>query len=917
MKKWITIILSTFLTFIITTPVVADETITNPHVLFLSSYNYRFESNPLQLDGITDVLSGKANIDYVFMNTKELDYEEVIERVHEDVIRISNYSKLDYVIAADDAALHFAIDYQDELFSDTDIIFEGINDVDFAKEAAKDPHITGVIETFPIKETIEVAKKLNPTATTVTAIMDNTISGLGSTKQFMDCKNAFPELSFTTINSSELTKNELINAIKKCGDNTILLYLLCTSDADGNKYTADEGVKLVYDNASVPIFKADELGMNEGVTGGVMISYHDMAADAANIVLSLAGGSNISDFPVSTTKTFANFDIQVMKKFKITKTEVIKAFGPNATFINEDPSFYEEHRQVLIPSITISTLLIIFLIAMLMAAKKNRKTMWKMLDREKMLNNLLNNMPGGMVVYKFRKPDFTKSEIRYFSRGVPKLSERTDEEFKEWTKDETFICFKDMENYHEILAELHKDVSNKMPFSFSYHRVNPDGKVVRISIGASWAYDDVNGNRTYYAVFMNESLQEQVIIAEQEAFKAKAADNAKSEFLSNMSHDMRTPVSTILGITELALSDGTTKEEMTDSLHKIQYISEYLIGIVNDILNMSRIERGKFTVNYEWTSLAEVLQRSVDLIRPEMEKKKINFVYPDFSRLNQVEFYIDVLKTQRMLVNILSNACKFTDIGGNVTLSAKNIKHDDTTSTDQLMIEDNGCGMSKEFLKEIFTPFAQEKTKNSGQNPGTGLGLVIAKHYSQAMGGDIEVESELGKGTKFTITQSYRYRYKNQNNQETEKIHDYDSSFLVGKHILVCEDSKILSEIERKQLEMKNCNADVAENGRIGLEMFLRSEEGHYDAILMDIRMPEMGGLEATKLIRHSGRIDAKDIPIIAMSANAYQEDIDKSLEAGMNAHLAKPVPVEVMFSTLVKYIRNREKNDISNKEAF
>jgi signal transduction histidine kinase/ActR/RegA family two-component response regulator len=889
------------------------KTSNNPHVLFLSSYSYQWESNPLMLRGCSETLSDKAIIDYEFMDTKRLDYEDVKDRVYQDIVSFEEDSQFDYVITADDAALHFAVEFQDDLFANTPIIFEGINDVDFAYEAAKNPLITGLIETFPLEETIDLALKINPKATAITVISDDTISGQGSTKQFMACQENHTDLDFNVIDCSKLTASELSRTVENCDKDTILIYLMMTTDKDGNHYTHNEAIHYLTESADVPIYKADELGMGEGIIGGVVISYYDMAAQAANIVLSIAQGAEISQFPIINTTTYCEFDMNVMKKFGITKTTVLSSYDGEIKFINENKTYFEEHQSALIPAGIIICLLIAILIIFITSVKKNRKIMHEMVDRDRMLDNLLKNMPGGMIIYKFMRPSFKTAKIAYFSKGIPKLSNRTDEEFKTWMGKDAFANLKEEVDHSEILQTVYENVQKRKPISLSYHRKDRNGRRMMISLAATWSYDDANGNRVYYAVFMDETLQDQVLAAEKEAFLAKASDTAKSEFLSNMSHDIRTPISTIIGITDLAESETDDPTAMKKDIVDIHETSQYLLGIVNDILDMSRIESGKYTLNYKWARIAEVMHSCINIVKPDMEKKKIHFIYPDMSNYENIEYYIDVLKTQRMLVNILNNACKFTGEGGTVSLTIRNLKHNDTNATDLITIEDNGCGMSEEFLKTIFTPFAQENNPYSDQQPGTGLGLVLARQNARAMGGDITVESKLGQGTKFMITYQYRYRDADQNTEKEPAINQYDANVLNGKRILVCEDSSIIAEIEKKQLEAKKCIVDIAADGRMAVNMFLKSRPAYYDAILMDIRMPVMNGLEAAQHIREAERSDAKDVPIIAMSANAYQEDIDKSINAGMNAHLAKPVDTSLMFATLVKHIMDRENKGVSN----
>ena len=316
---------------------------------------------------------------------------------------------------------------------------------------------------------------------------------------------------------------------------------------------------------------------------------------------------------------------------------------------------------------------------------------------------------------------------------------------------------------------------------------------------------------------------------------------------------------------------------------------------------MSRIESGKFSLSCRWVSPIDVMQPCMDMIKPAMEEKNITFITPSLEKIKTIEYYVDVLKSQRMLMNILNNAYKFTGKGGHVTVSINNVTHDDTTSTDEIAIEDDGCGMSEEFLGRIFTSFAQEENIYSSEVPGTGLGLALARENARAMGGDIRVESKLGVGSKFIITFPYKYRTVSEEScEKRRKAHE--ASDLGGKNILLCEDNEINAVIGERLLEKKGCVVTLAENGRAGLDIFTQSSVGHFDAILMDIRMPVMNGLETTKRIRSLDRPDSV-LPIIALSANAFEEDMDASRAAGMDAHLSKPIEPEKLYNCLAQCI--------------
>lgn len=380
---------------------------------------------------------------------------------------------------------------------------------------------------------------------------------------------------------------------------------------------------------------------------------------------------------------------------------------------------------------------------------------------------------------------------------------------------------------------------------------------------------------------------------------AKVASNAKTSFLSQMSHEIRTPMNAIIGMTQLA-EQTKNPAEIMHYLEQIDSSSQYLLGIINDILDMSRIESGKLELHPQWVDSGKIVKDCIEMLKPSMEKKQIKFVYPEkLNSLNYV-FYVDPLRVQQIYMNLLNNAVKFTPEGGTITLSMKNIVRDETSARDRICIEDTGCGMSKEFLTRIFHPFEMEENPYSASVQGTGLGLALVKSFVTQMGGEIWVESELGKGSVFTMELPYKYKKKEKKDEIEE---DIKITNLAEKRILLVDDHPLNREIAKKLLENEQAQVTVVVDGKDACDIFRQSEAYYFDAILMDIRMPVMDGLEATGEIRRMKREDAQSIPIIAMTANAFDEDMEKSLKAGMNAHLAKPIEPDKLYLTLAKFV--------------
>ena len=398
--------------------------------------------------------------------------------------------------------------------------------------------------------------------------------------------------------------------------------------------------------------------------------------------------------------------------------------------------------------------------------------------------------------------------------------------------------------------------------------------------------------RTFDRIQENEQLEAKL-------FAAEEASKAKTFFMSNMSHDIRTPLNAIIGYTTLANREKVTYEEKSGYIDKIEMASRQLLEIVNDVLDMSRIESGKFSLEPTCVNIENCIQESGDLVRTQLEAKNIDFSVS--SDVSHKWVMCDKVMLDRALMNLLCNAGKFTGENGSVSLTLTELGGDDETASYEIRIKDTGIGMSEEFAERLFIPFERERTSTVSRIQGTGLGLAITKSIVDMMGGNITVQTEKGKGTEFTVTVDFPLT---EPQEETRSAASDDFTF-EGMRALLVEDNMINMEIAQMLLEQAGFLIETAEDGKIALEMTAASEPGYYDVILMDIQMPVMDGYTAAQAIRKLPDARLAGIPIIAMTANAFQEDIKKAEDAGMSGHIAKPLDIPAMKATLRHTLKN------------
>ncbi|MCI8854048.1 MAG: response regulator [Lachnospiraceae bacterium] len=463
---------------------------------------------------------------------------------------------------------------------------------------------------------------------------------------------------------------------------------------------------------------------------------------------------------------------------------------------------------------------------------------------------------------------------------------------------------------------LWKELEEKGQCYVTY-RVGPEGDTEYFQMKAVCAgvweknHGMVLGFRSVDEEIRNEMEQKDLL--EDALLQANRANQAKSAFLSNMSHDIRTPMNAIVGFTTLAISHIDKKERVEEYLQKIMTSGNHLLGLINDVLDMSRIESGKMHLEEEPCSLPELLHNLHSIIQPNIFDKQQNFSI-DLKEIQNTEIYCDKLRVNQVLLNLISNSMKYTEAGGSIDLwvtEKKEALREDVAEY-EFTVRDTGIGMSSEFLNHIFEPFEREKNTTISGIQGTGLGMAITKNIVDMMHGSIGVESEPGVGTEFKVCLPFRLvkegepgegSHVDAEQREPESLRPGDTDgkeeHQIAGRILLAEDNELNQEIAVELLGDAGFCTEVAMNGQIAVEMLEHSEPGYYQLVLMDVQMPVMDGYEAAKAIRQLPDLRLAEIPILAMTANAFEEDRQEALRCGMNGHIAKPIDVDKLFDTL------------------
>ena len=442
----------------------------------------------------------------------------------------------------------------------------------------------------------------------------------------------------------------------------------------------------------------------------------------------------------------------------------------------------------------------------------------------------------------------------------------------------------------ELSNVIEKLKANKV-YTIYVSEKTPDGRILRKALKHTFLEGDeriINVVKTDITEAVER--EERVTARLEQALRDKErAMSAQRNFLTRISHEVRTPMNAIIGLADILEEDKNDPVALDKAIKQIKYSGEFLLSLVNDVLDVSRIEQDKFTIRKDKATFSDLFEAIDMMIVPMCQAKDVTYgCYSDIPTDCFVS--TDIMRLTQLFVNLLSNSVKYTDIGGTINFEAHRVSENANQISCQFKVIDNGIGMSPEFQRHIFEPFRQEARMAGAEFSGTGLGLAIVKGIVDTLGGTIQVRSTMGKGTVFIVNLSFDKVTPGDIDRMPQENFD-----LTGRHILVVEDNEINREIAATLLNKKNAETFTAENGAIAVDMFQASEEGFYDTVLMDIRMPVMGGVEAAEMIRSLGRKDSATVHIIAMTADIIEVTEDSPFDAA----LTKPVNPKVLYSTI------------------
>ena len=525
--------------------------------------------------------------------------------------------------------------------------------------------------------------------------------------------------------------------------------------------------------------------------------------------------------------------------------------------------------------------------------QKLRKKDQQLLAREELFSSLSHNVDDVFLMI-----DTGTGKVEYISPNVRRIlgisTEAVQEDFHVLCSAGGYHCRSRLDDLMQMEPGTQQEWNREF-----IHQETGEPRYIHVT----GFINDAQGAKKCIVDLSDRTGEHQTMLAVEAALEvAEKASKAKTDFLSNMSHDIRTPMNAIIGITTLMKNELHQPEKLAEHLDKLETSGQLLLGILNNILDMSRIESGKTTRNVEKMNLPQQVSQLDSIIRQQAGQRSQTFTVN--THLQHENVLADPNRLNQVLMNILSNAVKYTPKGGHIRLEMEELPRNEHFARYRFVVQDDGIGMSEEFQKTLFDPFTREEKSGTNKVQGTGLGMAITKSIVDLMGGSISVESAPGRGTRFEVVLEFPIDTESDHAQKVQALPEEaeETSPLSGMNFLCAEDNAINAEILELLLESKGAHCKIYPNGQEIVDAFASVKPGEYDMILMDVQMPVMDGLEATRRIRNGENPLGRIIPILAMTANAFLEDMQKSKEAGMDEHLSKPVDIAALEQTVKRF---------------
>ena len=525
--------------------------------------------------------------------------------------------------------------------------------------------------------------------------------------------------------------------------------------------------------------------------------------------------------------------------------------------------------------------------------QKLRKKDQQLLAREELFSSLSRNVDDVFLMI-----DTGTGKVEYISPNVRRIlgisTEAVQEDFHVLCSAGGYHCRSRLDDLMQMEPGTQQEWNREF-----IHQETGEPRYIHVT----GFINDAQGAKKCIVDLSDRTGEHQTTLAVEAALEiAEKASQAKTDFLSNMSHDIRTPMNAIVGLTTLMENELDQPEKLAEHLHKLESSGQLLLGIINNILDMSRIESGKTTLSVEPMHLSQQLDQLSTMIRAQASEKAQTFTVS--THLRHENLLADPTRLNQVLMNILSNAVKYTPRGGHIRFEVEELPRNEHYAKYRFVVQDDGIGMSKAYQKTLFDPFTREERSGTNKVQGTGLGMAITKNIVDLMGGSINVESTTGKGTRFEVVLEFPVDAEADTVPEAQVLpeEEEETSPLSGMKFLCAEDNAINAEILEMLLEANGASCTICSNGQEIVDAFASVKPGEYDMILMDVQMPVMDGLEATRRIRSGENPLGRIIPILAMTANAFLEDMQKSREAGMDEHLSKPVDIAALEQTVKRF---------------